>query len=418
MCGKTQIGLLLCGVLWTSSTEAQESRVAVVEITYESARARARKRAPTVQVARARVREAESEEGAASVLRFNPQVSASAGPRFGADGTEVDWQVSAQQWIEAGGQRGDRVRAARAGSVASEARAADQERLVVRDVSLAFIAVLYLERRVALAEENIEVAASLARVAARRHELGDLGGLEESVTALSVARTESERGHAQATLIRAEGRLRTLLGLQPSARIVCRGDLRELAATTDADLMERPDLRALRADILRAEAEAELGRAHRVPNLAVGALYSHEESDDVVRGTLTVALPVFDHGQVETRVADASRDRLRAELDAAEISARTEVATARAVAERLRATARRFEEGGLRMLERAERLTTESYEVGAVPLGELLAVRRELLQAKVDYAHLLFEAANAHAELAASAGSLPRTSPNSNQGTP
>ncbi len=126
-----------------------------------------------------------------------------------------------------------------------------------------------------------------------------------------------------------------------------------------------------------------------------------------MRGTLTVALPVFDHGQGAELVADASRDRLRAELEAAEVSTHTELETARDVALRLRAAARRFEAGGLRPLARAERLTTESYEAGAIPLGELLAVRRELVQAKRDYARLLFEAANARAELAASAGALP-----------
>ena len=83
-----------------------------------------------------------------------------------------------------------------------------------------------------------------------------------------------------------------------------------------------------------------------------------------------------------------------------------ESATAGARASRLRAAARRFEEGGLEILARAQRLATASYEAGAIPLGELLAVRRELVHAKLEYASLLLEAATAAAELAASTGAL------------
>jgi outer membrane protein TolC len=155
-----------------------------------------------------------------------------------------------------------------------------------------------------------------------------------------------------------------------------------------------------------AEAEAALGRAKRIPNLALGASYAREESADIVQGSLTVALPVFDHGQGTTAVAESLRDRVSAELRAARNTAAVEANTAEATARRLSGAARRFEEGGLATLERAEHLATASYEAGAIPLGELLAVRRALAQAKLDYADLLLGAATARAELAASTGAL------------
>lgn len=74
-----------------------------------------------------------------------------------------------------------------------------------------------------------------------------------------------------------------------------------------ADVSDRPDMRALQSDIRQAEAEADLGRAGRVPDLALGAGYAREEFDDIVQGTLTIALPVFDHGQGTTAVAQARR---------------------------------------------------------------------------------------------------------------
>ncbi|MBK8009766.1 MAG: TolC family protein [Deltaproteobacteria bacterium] len=91
------IGLLLGVSLWTSSAAAQEQPQPIVEITHERALALARQQAPALAAARARAREAESQIEAASVWRFNPQVSAAAGPRFRSKGTIPQWSVGAQQ---------------------------------------------------------------------------------------------------------------------------------------------------------------------------------------------------------------------------------------------------------------------------------------------------------------------------------
>lgn len=145
-------------------------------------------------------------------------------------------------------------------------------------------------------------------------------------------------------------------------------------------------------------------RAARIPNIALGAGYSREEEADIVQGTLTMALPFFDHGQGTTAVAEARRGRIEIELRVARRRAAIEIETAGGMSEQLNAAARQFEERGPATIERSERVATASYEAGAMPLGELLAVRRELVQAKVDYADLLLGAATARIELTASTG--------------
>ncbi|MBI4819698.1 MAG: TolC family protein [Deltaproteobacteria bacterium] len=406
MSRRSLVGLLL-GALGTSSSAAQERRP-MVEITYERALALAQERAPGLAAARARAVEAASHVEAASVWRFNPQLSGGAGPRFRAESATVDWSASAQQGLEVGGQRGDRVEAARAGAAAGAARSEDARRLLLREVGVAFVSALYWERRGALADENLHIAEAIARVAARRHEVGDAGGLERTVAALAVVRARSEADRAEAALAQAEGRLKALLGLEAAIELVCLGDLRQLGIRdSTGDVGARPDLRALQADIRQAEAEAELGRAGRVPDLALGVGYAREESADILQGSLAITLPVFDHGQGATAVAEARRERLRAELEAERSAAAIEADTAHTTARRLSSAARRFEADGLGTLERSEQLATASYEAGAIPLGELLTVRRELVQAKLDYADLLLGAATARVELAASTGALP-----------
>ena len=216
------IGILLGVQLWTSSAAAQEPRSPIVEITHEQALALALKTAPELRTARARTREAESQVNAASVWRFNPQLSGAVGPRFAADETLVDWSVGAQQWLEVGGQRGDRVEAARAAAASGVAQREDAQRLVLRDVSIAFIAALYWERRVALAEENLRISEDVARVAAKRYEVGDVGGLERSVSTLAVVRAQSDTDKSMASRTRATAHLKTLLGMEASTELVCR----------------------------------------------------------------------------------------------------------------------------------------------------------------------------------------------------
>lgn len=402
------IGLLLAVALWPSCAAAQEQFPPIIEVTYERALSLARQQAPELIAAYARAREAESGIAAASVWRFNPQVSGAGGPRFRGDGAIPQWSVGAQQWFEIGGQRGYRLDAARAGVDAGAARRDDAQRRLLRDVSLGFITVLYWERRIGVAEENLRIAESIARVAARRHEVGDVGGLETSLSTLAVVRARVETDRSRALHAQAEGRLKALLGIAAASDLVCRGDIRQLGIPDPAptDIGNRPDLRALRADVRQAEAEADLGRASRIPNVALGARYSREESDDIVNGTLAIALPVFDHGQGATAVAEARSERLRAELDATRSMVVVETHTAQMMAEQLSAAVREFEREGLAALERSERLATASYEAGSVPLGELLSVRRELVQAKLDYVDLLLGAATAHAELAASTGAF------------
>ncbi len=402
------VGLLLTSSLAATSARAEERSQPTYEITFERAMQLALRRGPDLATAQARVGEARGRLDAASIWRFNPQIDGAVGSRFGAADTTVDWSVGARQWLEIGGQRGRRIDGARAGVDVAEAQADNAERLLLRDVGLAFVQALYWGRRVELAQENLRIAEEIARVARRRHEVGDTGGLEESVASLSLTRTEIGRAQVQAALGQAQGRLKILLGLEADAQVSLQGDLRQFGMSAEvvarADVSGRPDLRALTASIRRAESEAELGRAARIPNIALGADYSREEEANIIQGSLTVTLPFFDHGQGTTAISQARRARIETELHGEWRRAEIEIETARGTFRRLSAAARHFEERGLATLERSERVATATYEAGAIPLGGLLAVRGELVQAKLDYSDLLLGVAIARVELTASTG--------------
>lgn len=284
------------------------------------------------------------------------------------------------------------------------ARFDDSRRRLLHDVTRTFIAALYWQRRVALAEENVAIHAEIERVAIRRHDLGDGGGLEQSMATLASVRARTELERARASLRNAHGRLRALLG---ETRLpTCRGDLRDLPIPSVDDIEQRGDVRALQREIEQARAREELGSAERVPDIALGGTYARDERDDVIRGTVAVSLPLFDRGQGTRAVARARRERARDELDALRATTAIELATARTQARDLIAALERFESEGLEPIERAERISTASWRAGAIPLTELLPVRRELVRAKREHADLLFEAAAARADLAAITSAL------------
>lgn len=400
--------LLLGALLWTWSTHAKERGTTIVEVTHEQALLLARKQGPALAIATARVSEAESQVKAASVRRYNPEIQTTAGPRFDTGDTATDWSVEARHWFDLGGLREYRINAARAGVLAELAHSQDARRLLLREVSLTFINALYWNRRVELAKENLRIASEIHRVANRRHSLGDVGGLEKSVALLWVARARSAVDRAGGVLGQTQGRLKVLLGIESKTELVPRGDLRQLSGPlpAEANTVERPDLQALRQEMRKAEAQADLGRARRMPKLALGASYSREEDAEIVQGNLAISLPLFDHGQGITAVSQARRNRAKAELREASRRAVIETDTIHATARKLSVTVVRFEQDGLAMLKRAERLATTSYKAGAIPLGELLSFRRELVQTKLDYTELLLAAAIAWTELAASTGTL------------
>lgn len=400
------IGFLLAAPWPLPSAHAQDP---VVEITLESALAMARQSSPEARGSEARARLASSHVDAASVRPFNPQISGALGPRFGERGTILGGSLQVRQWFELGGQRGDRQDIARAGADTEEARSARRLHLIERDVSLAFFYALYWEQRVELSQENLRVANAILETAARRHEVGDVSGLEPTVATIAAARAQSDLESARVSLLRALGGLKVLLGIRAGARLQVRGDLRALAMhdppASSSDISQRADLRALRAEVRGALAEAELGRASRWPNFALGARYARDDADDIIQGTFSVQLPVFNRGQGEVAVATAREDVARVELETATMAASVELDTAQRAADVLSQAVRSFETTGLPALQRAEELALGNYEAGAVPLAELLILRRELLHGRAAYLNRLLEAAAAQAELAAQRGS-------------
>ncbi|MGH9869520.1 MAG: TolC family protein [Candidatus Polarisedimenticolia bacterium] len=379
--------------------------------TLDRALAMAREHSPAILASRARIEEARGRLASASVrMRGNPVLDGGVGTRRVNDEDFLELDVGITQGLGAPGRRAARIEAAQ--SALSGVIASSEDVLVrhLRDVADTFVQGLCIIERIRLLDEFSQVAEETARVAERRFQAGDVAALDVGVTKASVARARSEVLSAQAELQAVLGELSILLGMESEGPVTLHGNLADLPVHDLSDLLERaeqrPDVRALSAEMQQADAEARMGRTLRQPELDVGLRYELEEEADIYKGTFIIGLPVFDRGVGVAAEADARAERLRIERDGLMRSVRTEVRSAHD-AYRLRRDAVAAVQAVVPTLEESEVLAARSYETGQMSLIDLLLVRRGVLETRIALLDRRLEAAVSAFRLQAIAGVLP-----------
>jgi cobalt-zinc-cadmium efflux system outer membrane protein len=346
--------------------------------------------------------------GASAGSRSNPELEAALGNRDGPDSRFTDFEVGLGRTFEPGSRRSARVAVADAAIAQSVAQVDETMRLVLRSAAEAYFRALHARDRIRLLDADETLAAGVHSVADRRFRAGDIASLDVNLARSSLARTRAAREGAEAARALALGELKALLQLETDVEL--EGELR-LDGPADLDAMlqaaeRRPELRVLEAGVQEAESEVRVGRTFERPDYGLGVRYAREEGDQILLGAVTVALPLWSRGQELQAVGAARAARRRAELDAARVRVRLEVRSSFEAYSRRAAAVRALETDAMPWLDENERLTTRSFEVGQLGLPELLLVRREMLDTRVQYLDALLAAALARIDLDASAGVL------------
>jgi outer membrane protein, heavy metal efflux system len=393
-------------VLWAVPVTAQIS-----QFTLEQALDRARQRAAQIVAARDRIEEARARmAGASLLLQENPVVSGAAGPRSSALRNTTDYDFTVSQGFELGGQRSARIEGAQAGIERETASSRNVTRTLLREVGIAFVRTLAAQERIRLTQSADKLANDLRQSVERRYQVGDVAVLDVNLARNSAARAKAETYAAESAHIAALGELRGLLAMNAAEPLAIAGDLRDRRRydmeSLAAGSPDRPDLKALAAEIREAESEVRLGKGFALPNAGLGFTYKHDQGDRVLQGAFTFTLPAFNRGQ-ELQAAGAARaHRLRQEQQALQRTVDVEVRTAFEVYRVQVAAAEELERDALPSLEENDTLSQRSFEEGEIGLAELLLVRRETFETRLAYTERLLEAAVAGIELEARAGVL------------
>jgi outer membrane protein, heavy metal efflux system len=380
-------------------------------LTYEQALDRARKRAPLILAARDRINEARGRLlGAKVLLRENPLLELSAGPRYREGSELIDAEIGISQSFELGGRRRSRIAAAQAGLDRETASSQNTARQLLRDVASAFWQAVAAGEQVQLVRNADKVANELSESMRKRYEAGDITILDFNVARTAAARTRVQLREAEAEQVRALGDLRIFLGMDVATQLAVEGNLAEpehydLDQLT-AEAIRRPDLEATAAELRQVEAEIQLGRGSAWPDVGLGFRYGRDEGSTIARGGLTFTLPVFSRGQELRATGESRATRLRRELEAGSLAVVNEVKTAFEIQKRRADAAEELRQNGVEALDENDALALRSFEEGEMNLLDLLLIRRDAFETRLLYLGQLLEAKLAAADLEARAGVL------------
>jgi cobalt-zinc-cadmium efflux system outer membrane protein len=318
--------------------------------------------------------------------RPNPSINVYAENFAGdlTDNARSEQQTTLQidQPIELGGKRAARIAAGEAGVVAAQARGADGRLAFVSELARAYAGAEIADRRIGLAEDEVEEATADLKVASALVASGKEARLRQvqSETELNTLQAELEAARAQQTL--ALARLSALAGVSMPYTSVSESLLDRLNAKPPSgpiDPLQSTAVRAAEAERQAAARQVTVQQRLAIPNVTVqvGVRQLRVASGPAIVAGVSVPLPFFDRNtgniaaaraELQGAEARAAVIRLDTEANSRAVGTLVEAADLRAVAaERAMATA---DEG--------YRLARIAYEAGKAPLIELLATRHNL----------------------------------------
>ena len=414
MSGLTRLAWILAVTLWPAMS-LQADEAAPRQLTLDQAIAEARARSPIVTARRASLEEAEARSVTAETYPHDPELQVRGADREGDGSSSTDWSVKLSQPIEIGGQRRRRMESASADVAAADAALRREERLLAARVTAVFVESLRTRELLEIERANAELVQSLAEVARRRFEAGDVPEIEVNLAQAQLGRARRNLRLAQAAYAVARATLAEVVGLDPVLVPEPVGELElpgravaPVSELVDGAIRHRADLEALRNTIEAARARVELARREVVPDLRVEAFYGREEGTDrLIGGSIGIRIPIFNRNQGAIAEAQAAERSASADREAAALQVRREVVEARVRYEAALDASFTLQESVLGTLTENLSLLERSFEAGKAGWADVLVFRGEFIDSRRDHVESLAEAWFAAVELDLAAGRTP-----------
>ena len=286
------------------------------------------------------------------------------------------------QPIELGGKRSARIAAGQAGLVAAQARGLDGRLAFATELARAYAGAEIADRRIGLAEDEVEEAAANLKVAQTLVGAGKESRLRQVQAETELNTLQADLGNSRAQKTLALARLSALAGVSTPFTGVSESLLDRLNAKPTSGPIDPLQSTALRV----AEAEREVAARQvtvqerlAIPNVTaqLGVRQLRVASGPAVVAGLTVPLPFFDRnrGNIAAAQAELQGAEARAAIVRFDVEANTRAAGILVEAADQRAAAA---QRTMATAEEGYRLARIAYEAGKSPLIELLAARHSL----------------------------------------
>lgn len=372
------------------------------KITLPQALEEAASRSPAVVAAEAEVREAEARARQAG-YRQNPELSVEV-ENFGGTGElkglqSTEATVALNQRLDLGGRRSARVAAARADIAVQRLRLATARADLAQNVRQEFARSVAARETLEQADQAVERARELARVATVLVEAGRDPPLRALRARSALAQALAEQEAARAEELAARSTLASLLGSSVPVGAVTGSSIDLTPA--EVDLQRSLDVRLADAETAAAEAELRLQLAERRidPAVGVGVRHVRETGDFGLVAGFSMPLRLFDRnqGNIEAARAAVAAARARRASAITSVTARGRNAIATVEAAERRVTA--LEEGALPEAAEALRLAQIAFREGRASLLELLDAQESYTAAQAALTEARLALAIATAEL-------------------
>lgn len=381
---------LLAGVM-VLATEAHAQT-----LSYRDAVARAAQEGPTIEAAAASARAAERSIGPAGQLP-DPQLVLGVenvpieGPnryRLGRD--EMTMQTigvmqDMRSFAALGAERAQaRAQAGRAGADLGVARVEAQ-----LSAARAWINTYYAERRVETLARLSGEARAQANAARARLAAG-AGSVDDAIAAeIDATRLEDRAADASAAVRAGRADLVRWLGLGMDAALSADAPVFRIdAGALRAELEQHPALHAAEADQEVAEANLRAARAARVPDWSWQAMYQRRDADfgDMASVEVRVSLPLFQAWRQGPLVEASRAEQARAAASrrATERDHLAMLESGLAAYAAAQANLQRARETRLPLARQRAEAAVGAFGAGAISSAQLIAARREAIEAELD----------------------------------
>jgi outer membrane protein, heavy metal efflux system len=290
------------------------------------------------------------------------------------------------------GKRSAAITSGRRAVDAAGADLADFQRRRTADVAAAFVDILESRALRELARVDLDSLRKVEAMTRQRVELGGSAPVDLDRAKLDVASAAEDLRSAETASVAALATLTSLIGRNagdPSLEVSGSLDVANPRESPDLQAVladaeaARPDLASLRRQVQHWEAEARSQRRQALPSLALqlGYLYQNQQpvggpNQSEWEGSVSMSLPLFDRNQGNVAKAESQARQAQAQLDAARVTLRAELAQAIAA---LWAAHEGIAAGDREQLEAAQRLKDRmqaAYEAGGRKLLEVLDAER------------------------------------------
>jgi cobalt-zinc-cadmium efflux system outer membrane protein len=400
--------LLSAALSWPAAAQVAPGPADAVRVperlTLDEAIRLAEARSPALLEARARVAVAEA-DALGAPKRPNPtlDVEFRGYPLFESDLPPFldnqELTIAIDQEFEPGDRRRWRTEAAQLGVRASAAEHLDVLRRLRVEVQRAYFHVVLAKADDDAARATLEDVDRMLSINRARYEQGELSGVELRRLQVERHRFADDAQLARLALRNARSRLLAYLGVrpldQPFETVDALPDASALPAIPPdmaaRDVSARPDLQALKLGEQRAEADAKLQHALRIPPFSFGGGWQRDFGTNAIVVRATIPLGLWNRNEAGRSRAAAERSLAAGRSSAAAAAAELEVQLARNAVESSRARVSFISSEYVKNAREARDIVLAAYRAGAATLIDYLDAQRAFRDAQRAEHRALFD---------------------------